>query len=369
MNHIPLFDPSRANAGFQFEAAILRVLQRHRYVLGPEVSQFEKAFAAYCGSGHCVALANGTDALELALRGLGIGPGDRVVLVANAGYYGSTALQLVNAVPVYVDVDPETLCLSPTATRTVLGTQDVKAIIATHLYGQMADLKALGHLAREHGIPLIEDCAQAHGARCGEAVAGSFGDVACFSFYPTKNLGALGDGGAVTCREIDLADRIRALRQYGWSEKYRNDLAGGRNSRLDEIQAAALNEKLPSLDRQNKERREIALRYRDAFQDFPIQLQASFGEDHVTHLFVIRLRERDALRAYLQAKGIGCEVHYPVPDHLQQVARAGSAGTLPHTERACAQVLSLPCYPGMPEQHVEEVIGAVAAFFQNREKV
>jgi aminotransferase EvaB len=368
MSQVLLFDPTRVNADFDFERAIARVLQRHWYVLGDEVRQFEAAFAAYCGAPHCISLANGTDALELALRGLGVGAGDRVILVANAGYYGSTAVHLVGAQPVYVDVDPQTLCLSPAQTQRVLATQPVKAIIATHLYGQMADLQALAQLAQQHGVPLVEDCAQAHGARRGGAVVGSVGDVGCFSFYPTKNLGALGDGGAVTCGDPELAARIRALRQYGWSHKYQNDLPGGRNSRLDEMQAAVLNEKLPALDRQNQQRREIAERYGAAFKDLPLQLQASFGEDHVTHLFVVRLRERDALRSHLQARGVASDVHYPVADHHQRVAQTAETLSLPQTEAACAQVLSLPCYPGMPQQHVDQVIAAVSEFFANPAK-
>lgn len=364
MSQVPLFDPKAVNAGFALERAIARVLERHWYVMGEEVRQFEAAFASYCGTPHCVSLANGTDALELALRGLGIGRGDKVVLAANAGFYGSTAVQQIGAQPVYVDVDPETLCLSLADTERVVAAQSVKAIVVTHLYGQMADVESLARLARARQVPLVEDCAQAHGARRGEAVAGSIGDVGCFSFYPTKNLGALGDGGAVTCRDADLAARIRALRQYGWSQKYRNDLPGGRNSRLDEMQAAVLNEKLPALDRHNQARRAIALRYRDAFEKLPIQLQASFGEDHVAHLFVIRVQERDALRTHLQAAGIASDIHYPVPDHLQRVSTSDQGpGSLPHTEKACAQVLSLPCYPGMPDADVQRVIDAVNAFF------
>jgi aminotransferase EvaB len=364
MSQVPLFDPRAVNAGFALESAIARVIQRHWYVLGEEVRAFETAFASYCGVPHCVTVANGTDALELALRGLGVGRGDKVILAANAGFYGSTAVQQIDAQAVYVDIDPATLCLSRTEVERVLATQSIKAIVLTHLYGQMADVEPLAELARARHIPLVEDCAQAHGARRGGAMVGSIGDVGCFSFYPTKNLGALGDGGAVTCRDAGTAARIRALRQYGWGQKYQNDLPGGRNSRLDEMQAAVLNEKLPVLDRQNQARRDIALRYREAFATLPMKLAPSFGEDYVAHLFVVRLAQRDALRAHLQARGIASDVHYPIPDHLQRVASSEQkAGSLPHTEQACAQVLSLPCYPGMPPDFVNQVIDAVQAFF------
>lgn len=363
MSTIPLFDPKAVNAGVALDAAIARVLQRHWYVLGEEVRQFEAAFADYCGVPHCITVANGTDALELALRALEIGTGDRVLLAANAGYYGSTAVHLVGATPVYVDVDPVTLCLDAAGVERALAAQPAKAVIVTHLYGQMADAAAIAKVAQAHGTALVEDCAQAHGARRGGAMAGSIGDVACFSFYPTKNLGALGDGGAVVTRDPQLDERVRSLRQYGWSAKYYNALAGGRNSRLDELQAAVLNEKLPLLDRHNEARRHIAKRYVQAFQSLPIRLQGDFGEEHVAHLFVIRVFDREAVRKHLQARGIASDVHYPMPDHMQRaVVRPSEPGTLPHTEQACSEVLSLPCYPGMPDAHVDQVIVAVQDF-------
>lgn len=363
MSTIPLFDPKAVNAEVSLDAAVARVLQRHWYVLGEEVQKFEAAFAAYCGVPHCISLANGTDALELALRGLEVGAGDRVLLAANAGYYGSTAVHLVGATPVYVDVDPVTLCLDAAGVERALAGQPAKAVILTHLYGQMADAAAIAKVAKAHGAALIEDCAQAHGARRGGAMAGSIGNIACFSFYPTKNLGAVGDGGAVVTRDPLLDARVRSLRQYGWSAKYNNALAGGRNSRLDEMQAAVLNDKLPLLDRHNEARRHIARRYAQAFRALPIRLQGDFGEEHVAHLFVVRVEDREALRKHLHARGIASDVHYPVPDHLQRAAvPASRPGTLPHTEQACAQVLSLPCYPGMPDSHVSQVIAAVQEF-------
>lgn len=381
---VPFFSAQAANAGFDALASISRVLQRHWYVLGEEVKAFESAFAAWCGVAHCVGLANGTDALELALRAVGVQPGDTVLLVANAGYYGSTAVNLVGARPHYVDIDGLTLCMSPQALAKVLDTLEAqggtqaggrpKAIIATHLYGQLAAIEPIAQLAHRHRVPLIEDCAQSHGARVPGLQgrrAGSIGDIACFSFYPTKNLGALGDGGAIVCQDGALAERVRSLRQYGWSTKYHNDLPMGRNSRLDEIQAAVLNDKLPLLEAANVQRRAIARAYHAAFTGLPLQLPASLGEDFVAHLYVVRTPRRDALRAWLDAQGIATDIHYPVPDHLQPVARAqGMAGmeaarpgALPETEAACASVLSLPCYPGMPEADVQRVTAAVRRFF------
>jgi aminotransferase EvaB len=260
---VPFFSAQRIHEGFDALAAVRRVLDRHWYVLGDEVKAFERDFAAYCGVAHCISLANGTDALELALRALGIGPGDPVVLAGNAGYYGATAVALVGARPCFVDIDARTLTLSPQALQQALA-QGLrpKAVLVTHLYGQLADIEALSTLCSQNGIALVEDCAQAHGARRGGQLAGSWGDIACFSFYPTKNLGALGDGGAVATGREDLAQRVRALRQYGWSQKYHNTLALGRNSRLDEIQAAVLNDKLPLLDAANQARQALAARYK-----------------------------------------------------------------------------------------------------------
>jgi dTDP-4-amino-4,6-dideoxygalactose transaminase len=366
MNDVPLFDPRAVNAGFDLKGAVARVLDRHWYVMGDEVNRFEAAFAAYCGVPHCISLANGTDALELALRAAGVAAGDRVMLAANAGYYGSTAVRQIGAVPVYVDVDESNLCLDPNAVARAIGDVPPKVILVTHLYGQLAEVESLAKIARERGIVLIEDCAQAHGARRAGKVAGSFGDLACFSFYPTKNLGAVGDGGAVVCRDETIASRVRSLRQYGWSQKYRNDLPGGRNSRLDEVQAAVLSEKLPALDRHNQARRDIASAYCEAFAGLPVRLPAACAEDHVAHLFVIRTASRDALREHLRAKGIASDIHYPVADHQQSVAQvAGNelAASLPVTERACAEVLSLPCYPGMSSEQAGRVIDAVRSFF------
>jgi dTDP-3-amino-2,3,6-trideoxy-4-keto-D-glucose/dTDP-3-amino-3,4,6-trideoxy-alpha-D-glucose/dTDP-2,6-dideoxy-D-kanosamine transaminase len=340
--------------------AAARVLASRWYVLGREVEGFEREFAAYCGVRHAVGLANGTDALELALRAAGVGTGSRVATVANAGYYTSTALAAIGAEPVYVDVGDD-LTMSPASLAGALA--GVQAVVVTHLYGKLAPIDEIVALARGRGVSVLEDCAQAHGAQRGGVRAGAFGAMACFSFYPTKNLGAIGDGGAIVTSDDALATRVRTLRQYGWSAKYRVEHAGGRNSRLDEIQAAFLRAKLPQVDRDNAARISIARRYQAGLSGLPIELPQWQGNDYVAHLFVIRTAERDALRMHLAAAGIGSDVHYPIPDHLQPV-RGGAGGvSLPATERACREVLTLPCFPGLRGDEVDRVIAGVHSFF------
>ncbi len=363
---VAFFSAQAVNQDVDLLASVSRVLSRHWYVLGDEVKAFERDFAAYCGVGHCVGLGNGTDALELALRAVGVGPGDTVLLAANAGFYGSTGVHLLGARAVYVDIDPRTLTLDPVALADALARHRPRAIIVTHLYGQLAAIEQIATLARDHAVPLIEDCAQAHGAHRAGQRAGSFGDIGCFSFYPTKNLGALGDAGAVVCRDGALASRVRSLRQYGWGQKYRNDIPMGRNSRLDEMQAAVLNDKLPTLDAANAARVRIATHYSTALADTGLCLPDPGAGDYVAHLYVVRTPRRDTLQAFLETLDISTDIHYPVPDHQQQACTHQEAAQhLPETERACAEVLSLPCYPGMPMQDVRRVIDAVRAFFSS----
>jgi aminotransferase EvaB len=357
---IPLFSAGAANASLDFLPAIKRVLDSHWYILGQEVAAFEQAFAEYCAVPHCISLANGTDALELALRALDIQAGDKVIVTANAGFYSSIAINLLGAAPLYVDIDPATLTLSVDRLKEALAAKP-KAIIVTHLYGQLADIETIVALAQEKNIPVIEDCAQAHGAMRNQKRAGSFGAIACFSFYPTKNLGALGDGGAVITADATLATRLQQLRQYGWESKYHVKIAGGRNSRLDEIQAAILREKLPYLDGWNAERRRIASRYNEAFAKLSLICPPSVGDDYVAHLYVVRLQNRDSFRAYLKEQGVQTDVHYPIPDHLQMSPE--EPVTLMATEEACEQVVSLPCFPGMPDASVEKVIEVVRGYF------
>jgi dTDP-3-amino-2,3,6-trideoxy-4-keto-D-glucose/dTDP-3-amino-3,4,6-trideoxy-alpha-D-glucose/dTDP-2,6-dideoxy-D-kanosamine transaminase len=360
---IALFSAAAVNQGIDLQGALGRVLASNSFILGPEVARFEAEFASHVGVAHCVSVGNGTDALELALRAVEVAPGDSVVCVANAGFYSSTAIGLVGALPRYVDVDPSTLTMSPQALAQALE-QRPAAVIATHLYGQLADIESLARMCRERGIPLIEDCAQAHGAVRSGRRAGSFADIGCFSFYPTKNLGALGDGGAVVTQDDQVAGRVRVLRQYGWSEKYQVTRLGGRNSRLDELQAAVLREKLPHLDRQNEQRRAIARRYNQAFQGTPLRLPSSVGEDFAAHLYVVRSAQRQALRIHLLERGVATDVHYPIADTLQPAWQGRRAAEpLPVTEAACASVLSLPCYPGLADDQVEHVIRSLLSFF------
>ena len=360
---IPLFSSAVANEGLGLAAALTRVLESNHFVLGREVAQFEHEFAQYVGVPHCVSVANGTDALELALRALGVGPGRQVACVANAGFYSATAIHLVGAAPVYADVDAATLTMAPEALAVVLRDQPA-AVIVTHLYGQLAAIEPIAAMCREAGVPLIEDCAQSHGAARGGRQAGSFADVSCFSFYPTKNLGALGDGGAVLAADPELAARLESLRQYGWSKKYEVTRLGARNSRLDELQAAVLREKLKHLDRQNAQRRAIASHYNEAFAGLPLQLPPSLGEDYVAHLYVVRTPRREALREHLQSCGVATDVHYPIPD-IRQPALQGRYDdiALPVSEAACATALSLPCFPGLADADVRHVARSVREFF------
>lgn len=353
---------------FEAEPALLqalreaadRVIASNWYVLGREVESFEREFAAYCGSAHCVGVANGTDALELALRAIGVGRGDRVLTTANAGGYTATALRAIGAEPAYVDVGDHLLM-----TATELGPQleDARAVVVTHLYGHMAPIDAIVEVARAANVPVIEDCAQAHGAVRNGKSAGTFGAMGCFSFYPTKNLGAIGDGGAVVTSDAGLATTLRALRQYGWGTKYRIDRGGGRNSRLDEIQAAFLRVKLPYLQRWNAARVEIARRYYEGLQGLPLQVPVWRAGEYVAHLFVVRCTARDALRAHLAAAGIGTEIHYPIPDYAQPIERRLEHPHLPRTEAASREVLTLPCYPGMPSAETDRVIAAIRSFY------
>lgn len=362
---VPLFSASAANANLDLLTPLKRVLDSAWYVLGREVTAFEQEFADYVGVAHCVSVANGTDALELALRAAGVKPGDLVVTVANAGFYSSTAIYAVGATPLYVDIDSSSLTMAPAALAQALA-QQPKAVIVTHLYGQLAAIQALCSLSQQAGCVLIEDCAQSHGAARDGQMAGSFGDIACFSFYPTKNLGALGDGGAVTTNSDDLAVSLKTLRQYGWAQKYHVTTANGKNSRLDEMQAAILRQKLPYLAAWNAERRNIARRYNQAFAGLSMVCPVSVGEDYVGHLYVTRVKHRDSFRAFLAKQEIASDVHYPVPDHWQTAYTAllSSKAHLVVTEQVCSELVTLPCFPGMTDNEIDRVISAVTEFFR-----
>ena len=344
----------------KLSAAMERVLHSGWFILGSEVQGFEEEFAAYCGALQCVSLANGTDALELALRAVDIGHGKNVATVGNAGMYSTIAILATGATPIYIDVHPDTLLMGVTEFQNALDNQKIDAVIVTHLYGLLGDVPAIVRLAQSHGIPVVEDCAQAHGAMLQGQRAGSFGDIGCFSFYPTKNLGALGDGGAIVTKRADLAEKVRQLRQYGWSSKYIVGISGGGNSRLDEIQAAVLRVKLPMLDQWNFRRREIAERYTKGITNPAVITPAIHSENYVAHLYVIRAANRDSLKLHLAQMGIPSDIHYPVPDYLQASCQHLFTGAgWPTTTRACNEVLTLPCFPEMTDSEVDIVINCV----------
>ncbi len=358
---VPLNDLARQNRLIHDELAdaARRVIERGWYVLGSEGADFERAFASYCGVPHAVGVANGTDGIELALRAVGVGAGDSVATVANAGFYASTSIHAIGARPLYVDVALETHTISVDSLKQKLARNTVRAVIATHLYGRLADVETIAAVCAPLGIPVIEDCAQAHGASRNGKAAGSFGAAGCFSFYPSKNLGALGDGGAVTTSDAGTAERLRELRQYGWDKKYRVSRTGGRNSRLDELQAALLLAKLPHLDRWNVERRAIARRYFEQIRHPWIKCPADFGTDNVSHLFVVRCDDRAGFQRHLEARGVSSDIHYPIPDHRQPAYAACRVDELPETERLAREIVTIPCFPEMEEEEIVQVIDAV----------
>jgi dTDP-4-amino-4,6-dideoxygalactose transaminase len=347
------------------QRAINRVLNSGTYILGAEVEAFESAFAEYCGDDHGVGVASGTDALILALKALGIGSGDEVITVSHTAVATVAAILAVGATPVLVDVDEVYLTLDPAALDRA-ATPRSKAVIAVHLYGQAADLDPILSFARERKLTLIEDCAQACGGRYHGRRLGSIGDIGCFSFYPTKNLGAIGDGGIILTGDKKTAERARRLRQYGWDET-RQTREAGLNSRLDPLQAAILHAKLPHLDTNNARRAAIAQRYERGLRGLPITTPKQRGDaQHVFHLYVIACAQRDALMAYLSERHIGCAIHYTAPVHRQ----GGYAelvimppGGLPVTERICQKILSLPLYPELTDADVDRVIATVRSFF------
>jgi len=362
-NTIPVNSLSRhiAPMSARLSQIASNVVESGYYVLGPNLKDFERDFAVWCGVGEVIGVANGTDALELALKSLEVGAGDRVGVVANAAMYGTSSVLACNATPVFVDVDPLTHNMSVASLEEAIAKGPLKAVIITHLYGRLANMGGLLVLCREHGIRVLEDCAQAHGAANENGTrAGSFGDIAAFSFYPTKNLGALGDGGAIATSDLALAQRARQLRQYGWSAKYNNELPGGRNSRLDELQAALLGAMLPEVDRWNQRRREIANRYSREIRNAGLQVPPEAGNDYVAHLYVVQSERRDAVRDALAASGVQTEVHYPTPDYRQPSLQGMMIDStpLPATEYSARTVLTLPCFPEMTDVEVSAVINA-----------
>lgn len=353
--------PAQEALAEELDAAMRRVMSRAWFVLGPELEAFETGFARYHGVGHAVGVASGTDALEIALRAADIGPGDEVITVAHTAVATVCAVERTGARPVLVDIDPDTYTMSVAAATAALSPR-TRAILPVHLYGHPAEVVGLQHLAQRHGLLLLEDCAQAHGARYDGRCVGTFGAMAAFSFYPTKNLGGCGDGGAVLTNDRDLAERLRRLRNYGQTVRGHHP-GRGLNSRLDEMQAALLNAKLPHLDAFNAARRRLAALYRQHLRGVPVPVEHA-ATRHVYHLYVTRHPHRDRLREWLLSRGIGTLVHYPVPIHLQPAYTdlGYRPGALPETERAAAEVVSLPLYVGLAESQVERVADAIARF-------
>jgi dTDP-4-amino-4,6-dideoxygalactose transaminase len=346
------------------DAAVGRVMESGTYILGHEVATFERAFARYCQCEHAIAVGSGTDALTLALRAFEIVSPAEVVTVSHTAVATVAAVLAAGANPVLVDVDPVYYTLDPGALELAV-TERTKAIIAVHLYGQSADMESIVALAKRHGLVLIEDCAQATGGTYRGKPLGSFGDVACFSFFPTKNLGAIGDGGMVVTSDLGIAERLRRLRQYGWDE-HRKTEGIGVNSRLDEIQAAILSVKLPHLDTNNNRRANLAGRYADGLSGLPITVPRSRpGARHVFHLYVVACDERDTLRAHLASAEIGSGIHYPLPVHVQDgyAQRVRLAGELAVTNRLSRRILSLPMYPELREEDIERITTLIRSYY------
>jgi dTDP-4-amino-4,6-dideoxygalactose transaminase len=364
---IPLADPCADQAHLRAEilAAVARVIDGGTYILGREVAEFEQRFAQMVGAAGAIGVASGTDALALALLAVGVSRGDEVITVSHTAGPTVAAIRMIDAVPVLVDVEPRSLGLDPETLEGAVSAR-TRAILPVHLYGCPADLDRICGLARARHIPVVEDCAQAHGAAIGGRPVGSIAEAGCFSFYPTKNLGAIGDGGAITASRNDILERARRLRAYGWTKPQLSEIADGRCSRLDELQAAVLNVKLERLAEQVNKRRAIAERYNAAFADLPIVLpRAPAGREHAYHLYVIRSDRRDALARHLDTAGIATGIHYPYPVHRQPglVGGARIPQPLTLTEVLGGEILSLPLYPGMGSDACDRVIETVRSFF------
>ncbi len=348
----------------ELDAAIARALDQCAFCLGPEVAQFEKDFARFCNSRHCVGVNNGTSALHLAMRALEIGPEDEIITTPFTFIATSWAICYAGARPVFVDIDEATFNLDPARVESAI-TPRTRALLPVHLYGHPADMDPLREICRKHNLALIEDAAQAHGAKYRGRITGTLGDLSCFSFYPGKNLGACGEGGALVTDNKAFASRARALRDHGSTRRYYHDELGY-NYRMEGIQGAVLGVKLKHLDNWTRERRRVAKRYHKLLAETPLQLpqEAAFAES-AWHLYVVRHTDRDRLKESLEANGIGCSMHYPVPLHLQKAfAYLGyRIGDFPVAEKAARECLSLPIYPELADEQIEYVAATIRAFF------
>jgi dTDP-3-amino-3,4,6-trideoxy-alpha-D-glucose transaminase len=339
--------------------AVDRVINRGWFVLGPELAAFEAEFAAACGASEAVGVGTGTDAIAIALRALGIGPGDEVITSPVSAAYSALAIMMAGARPVFADIDPERLTIDPEATAAAV-TGRTAAILPVHLYGQPADMRALAAVAARHNLAIVEDCCQAHLATCDGRPVGTFGAAAAYSFYPTKNLGALGDGGALTTNDAGLAARARRLRNGGQTDRYHHGEFGV-NSRLDEIQAAVLRARLPLLAGWTARRRELAREYRRQLSAHAVVVPPECDPGHVYHLFPVRSTSRDILQAALRDAGIETLIHYPVAIPRQPALASEEPAHCPVAERVCSEVFSLPLYPSLAPDAIRRVTTALAA--------
>ena len=353
------------NLKSEIDAAIAGVLDSSSYVLGPAVQDFEKSYARYCGVEHCLGVSSGTTALVLALRALQVGPGDEIITAANTFVATAAAIAQTGARPILVDVDPVSRNIDPSLVEAAI-TDKTKGIIPVHLYGSPANMESVDRIATDHNLFVLEDAAQAQGAKYKDKRTGSLGRMAAFSFYPAKNLGAFGEAGAVTTDDDELAHRVRMLRDHGSEKKYVHDLLGY-NARMDGIQGAVLGVKLKHLDRHNDRRRAIAKMYGEALTGLPLRLPADLPEcEQVHHVYAIETEQRDDLQSYLKEEGVPTIIHYPIPIHLQKAFAYLDYGkdSFPHSERSAASTLSLPIYPEMTDSQVEYVASKVKHFFE-----
>lgn len=348
----------------EIDAAIARTIDNCSFCLGPDTAQFEKEFAKFCGAEYAIGFNSGTSALHVALMLLNVGPGDEVITTPYTFVATSWAISYVGATPVYVDVEDGTMNLDPKLVEKAI-TPKTKAIMPVHLYGQPFDLDPIREICRKHNLPLVEDSAQAHGAKYKGKTIGTFGEVSCFSFYPGKNLGAAGEGGALVTNNPEFAKRAKSLREHGSTVRYYHNEVGF-NYRMEGIQGAVLGVKLPHLRKWTAERQRVAKRYAELLKDLPLQLptEASYAES-VWHLYVVRHPRRDELKAHLEANGVGCALHYPLPLHLQKcyASLGHKVGDFPVSEKAASQCLSLPIYPELTETQIQRVAEVVRSFF------
>lgn len=349
----------------ELDSKVRSLLENGWYILGKEVSGFENLFARYCSTGYCVGCANGTDAIELVLRGLEIRD-SYVATVANTAVATVAGIERSGNKACFADIDPDTYTMSPESLESLFKVNpEIKAVVVVHLFGQSADMDSLAAVAEKYGAALIEDCAQAHGATCKGKRCGSMGIAGCFSFYPTKNLGCYGDGGAVVTSDRKLAARLEALRQYGWTQRFISEYPGI-NSRLDELQAGFLSVMLPYLDDNNQRRKQVAVRYTAGLQDLKdLKLPLTVpGNDHVFHQYVIRSSQRNELKDFLAEKQVGSAIHYPVPIHKQPAYSGRHLWIdLPVTEQVNNEILSLPMFPELQEEEVAFVIASIREFY------